>query len=108
MRQVVIDLLDNLNKSNVVKPLIKDETFIIKITCDTEEYYIELKDIQFFLLTKDPPKSDIVLEGSENCLRSILLGKTLLRNVISEKKIIVHSTLRKLLKLESLLYLVNI
>ncbi|MGP7816342.1 hypothetical protein [Niallia sp. 01092] len=108
MQQFIMDLLERLNKSHVIKPLIKNESFIMLLTCNQEKYCIELKEVRFDLLKSNPVKPDILMEGSESCLQSIFLGEVLLRELKKEKSLTITTTIRKLLMLESLFYLVNI
>ncbi|PKG23587.1 hypothetical protein [Niallia nealsonii] len=108
MHQLVMRLIDNLNKSNAIKPMLYKKTFILLVKCDEEHYYIELKDVQFRLVEKLDCKPDIVLEGCEKDLQAILLGKTLLRESKKRQNIFITSNFRKVLMLESLFYLGNL
>ncbi|GKU83216.1 hypothetical protein [Niallia sp. NCCP-28] len=108
MHQLVKRLIDNLNKSNAIKPLLYKKTFILLVKCEEEHYCIQLKNVQFHLVEKLECKPDIVLEGCRKGLQAILLGKTLLRESKKSQDIFITSNFRKVLMLESLFYLGNL
>lgn len=108
MHRLVRRLIDNLNKSSAIKPLINKETFILLVKFKEEHHYIQLKNFQFHLVERIDCKPDIILEGCEDGLQAILLGKTLLRESKKRKDIFITSNFRKVLMLESLFYLGNI
>jgi len=108
MHQLIKQLIDNLNASNAIKPLINKESFILLVKCEEEQHYIQLKNFQFHLIESEDCKPDIVLEGEEKGLQAILLGKILLRESKKRQDVFITSNFRKALMLESLFYLGNV
>jgi hypothetical protein len=108
MQLVVEKLIGNFNKNYVVKPLIKKERFILLIKCVDAFFYMELKDDLLSQIIESNQKPDIVIEGDIDTLKQILQGEILLRNALSSNHVEISSTMRNILLLESLFYMVNV
>lgn len=107
MGHIFNQLVKNLNQSHVIKPLLRREAFIIKVESGESSFYLELKNGVFTVL----PTADnhtILLKGNRNSIEDVFEGRVLLRRAKKEQDVEVHSSLRKLLLLESLFHLVNV
>ncbi|MCT2346042.1 hypothetical protein NDK25_22770 [Niallia taxi] len=107
MQQMFEQLVNNLNTNHVIKPLLRREAFILELVCEGKTFYLELRNGVFSVLTTTEEKN-ICLKGEREVLQDVLHGKVLLRHAKKKRTVEVHSSLRKLLLLESILHLVNV
>ncbi|MGG0738359.1 hypothetical protein [Niallia taxi] len=107
MQQMFEQFVNNLNTNHVIKPLLRKEAFILELVCEGKTFYLELRNGVFSVLTTTEEKN-ICLKGEREVLQDVLHGKVLLRHAKKKRTVEVHSSLRKLLLLESILHLVNV
>lgn len=107
LQEWVTSLVDNLNRKEVLKPLLRNTSFSLAICCQNTSHVIEFRNNHFSWRPKKDENPDVWLSGERESLHKITSGEILLRKARKMGLIQLDGSLRKILLLESLFFLSN-
>ncbi|MBP2240417.1 putative sterol carrier protein [Cytobacillus eiseniae] len=108
MQEIADAFINELETKSHIGSLLSEASFSLCIRSDDEEIHLLFQNGG---LTVYPAFSnncvDVLLAGSKENIRSVLMGKERLRSAMNTRRVKVQSTFRKILFLESLFILSN-
>ncbi|NRG28019.1 SCP2 sterol-binding domain-containing protein [Bacillus circulans] len=98
--------VEKLNRKESLKPLLRNASLSLVLTCQNESYYMELKNNRFsWRRMKGEDNPDIWLTGDMTSISLVMEGEILLREAKKNGSIQLEGSLRKILLLESVFFL---
>ncbi|MEK4653292.1 MULTISPECIES: SCP2 sterol-binding domain-containing protein [unclassified Niallia] len=98
--------VEKLNRKESLKPLLRNASLSLVLTCQNESYYMELKNNRFsWRRMKGEDNPDIWLTGDMTSISLVMEGEVLLREAKKNGSIQLEGSLRKILLLESVFFL---
>lgn len=97
--------VEKLNRKESLKPLLRNASLSLVLTCQNESYFMELKNNRFSWRRMKDDKPDIWLTGDRTSISLVTEGEILLREAKKRGSIQLEGSLRKILLLESLFFL---
>lgn len=108
MRSMVEDLVSQLNRNGIIKPLIKNNSFIMSVGGDDQKIILKLTENYFSSIASEDDNPNVFLTGEIDSITKIFRGEILLRDAMNKGMVTIDAHLRKILFLESLFALNNI
>lgn len=107
MKELLEDFIKETKRKDIIRPLIKDSSFIITMKSEKETLFIRVKDEQLHLINQSEVIEgvEVSLFGSEVVFEAILAGKTKLREAIHQNKVNITSSFRNTLLLDAVFFL---
>ncbi|MGI8349510.1 SCP2 sterol-binding domain-containing protein [Niallia circulans] len=98
--------VEKLNRKESLKPLLRNASLSLVLTCQNESYYMELNNNRFsWRRMKGEDNPDIWLTGDMTSISLVMEGEILLREAKKNGSIQLEGSLRKILLLESVFFL---
>gem|GEM_PF-3933541 len=108
MQEWMTSFVDKLNRKESLKPLLRNTSFSLAISCQKDSYLMEVRNNHFSWRRMKNENPDVWLTGEKDSIISVASGEILLREAKKNGMIQLDGSLRKLLLLESLLFLCNL
>ncbi len=99
--------VDKLNRKESLKPLFRNTSLSLAISCQNDVYIMELRDNRFSWRRMTDENPDVWLTGERDSIMKVSTGEILLRKAKKSELIQLEGSLRKILLLESLFFLSN-
>ncbi|PYZ92894.1 hypothetical protein CR194_14725 [Salipaludibacillus keqinensis] len=107
MRTLLISTIDQMNQSKHMEKLLKKHQLHLCVISEDESWNISFERDLVYLTSLHIDQPDVVIEGDEDILKQLFLGEDFLLAMNRRRDLGVKGSLRKLLWVESLLYLAN-
>jgi hypothetical protein len=107
LQEWMTSFVDKLNRKESLKPLLRNTSFSLAISCQKVAYLMEVRNNHFSWRRMKEENPDVWLMGERESIHSIASGEILLREAKKNGLIQLDGSLRKILLLESLLFLCN-
>lgn len=107
LQEWMTSFVDKLNRKESLKPLLRNTAFSLAISCQKDSYLVEVRNEHFSWRSMKDESPDVWLTGERESIISVTRGEVLLREAKKSGVIQLDGSLRKVLLLESLLFLCN-